>query len=64
MRAGSAPSPTREVVLGGLLARVYHWLGIPFEYTPLISLPFLFVGAYFLYNGPAGSASSCRAYTS
>jgi hypothetical protein len=40
-----------KVVLGGLVARLYHALGIPFEYTPLVSLPFLFVGAYCLYAG-------------
>ncbi len=40
-----------KVVLGGLVARVYHGLRVPFEYTPLVSLPFLFAGAYFLYTG-------------
>jgi hypothetical protein len=41
-----------RVVLGGLLARLYHRLRVPFEWTPLVSLPFLFAGAYFLYSGP------------
>jgi hypothetical protein len=40
-----------RVVLGGLLARLYHRLGVPFEWTPLLSLPFLAMGAYFLYMG-------------
>jgi hypothetical protein len=40
-----------KVVLGGILGRLYHALRIPFEWTPLISLPFLFAGAYFLYGG-------------
>lgn len=40
-----------RVVLGGMLARLYHRLGVPFEWTPLVSLPFLGLGAYFLYAG-------------
>jgi hypothetical protein len=40
-----------RVVLGGLLARLYHRLRVPFEWTPLVSLPFLFAGAYCLYSG-------------
>jgi hypothetical protein len=57
--AHSAPEGARRlraityprVVLGGLLARAYHRLRIPFEWTPLLSLPFLFTGAYCLYSG-------------
>jgi hypothetical protein len=40
-----------RVVLGGMLARLYHRAGVPFEWTPLLSLPFLAAGAYFLYSG-------------
>jgi hypothetical protein len=40
-----------RVVLGGMLARLYHRAGVPFEWTPLLSVPFLAAGAYFLYSG-------------
>jgi hypothetical protein len=41
-----------KVVLGGVLGNLYDRLGVPFELTPLFSLPALVAGAYFLYVGP------------
>lgn len=41
-----------KVTLGGILGHVYHRLGVPFEWTPLISLPALAAAAHFLVSGP------------
>ena len=41
-----------KFLAGGLLGRIYHSLRIPFEFTPLLSLPFIAAGAWFLYYGP------------
>lgn len=41
-----------KVGLGGMLGHLYHRLGIPFEWTPLLSLPALAAAAHFLVAGP------------
>ncbi len=57
--AGSAPPGAirlrsfvmAKVAAGGLLGRFYHWLRIPFQFTPLLALPFALAGAFFFYHG-------------
>ena len=41
-----------KVTLGGILGHLYHRLGVPFEWTPLLSLPALAAAAHFLVAGP------------
>lgn len=41
-----------KIVIGGYLAFFYRWLGLRFEYVPLLSLPVLAAAGYFLYTGP------------
>ncbi|MBN2494437.1 MAG: hypothetical protein JXR96_07610 [Deltaproteobacteria bacterium] len=36
---------------GGVLGRIYHQLGIPFQWTPLLAVPAALIGACFLYQG-------------
>lgn len=41
-----------KLALGGILGRLLHLARVPFELTPLLALPFIACGAYFLYTGP------------
>jgi hypothetical protein len=45
--------------LGGVLGRLYHSLGLPFELTPLISIPFALLGGYFILVGNLWAAVLC-----
>lgn len=50
-----ALAPRRELKLrlaaGALVGSAYHRLGVPFQWTPLFSVPFALLGAWLHYNG-------------
>jgi hypothetical protein len=40
-----------KVALGGIVGRLFHSLSIPFQWTPLLALPWSVLGAFALYRG-------------
>src|SRR6185295_2701615 len=55
IRATSLP----KVVIGGYLGHLWRALRVPFELTPLLSLPFVAAAAWFLYAGPVWLGVLC-----
>ncbi len=40
-----------KVALGAIVGRLFHSLSLPFEWTPLLALPWSLLGAFALYHG-------------